>query len=145
MKKKMQNFWSEFKIFISRGNVMNLAIGVIIGSAFSEITKSLVADILSPLIGCFTQADLSGWAFSIGPDAQIRYGAFLSAIINFLILAFVVFLLTRALNKLTSLAEKAKDIPPDPPTTKTCPYCISEIPIAAARCPHCTSHLEPAE
>lgn len=135
---KTKSFLKEFKVFIARGNAMNLAIGVIIGSAFSAITNSLVGDIISPVIGIFTQADLSGLVLHLGA-VEIRYGAFITAVINFLIIAFVVFLLVKLLNRLSTMGEKKKEDPA--PTTQKCPYCKSEIDIAAVRCPFCTSEI----
>ena len=136
---KKNGFWSEFRQFIAKGNVMNLAVGVIIGAAFQAITNSLVNDIISPVIGLFASADMSAWSVMIG-GAEIRYGAFLTAIINFLIMALVIFLLVKILNRIMAMGKK-----PDPkaePTTKKCPFCCSEIAIEATRCPHCTSELE---
>lgn len=137
MKKNV--FWSEFRQFIAKGNVMNLAVGVIIGAAFQAITNSLVNDIISPVIGLFASADMSAWSVMIG-GAEIRYGAFLTAIINFLIMALVIFLLVKFLNRIMAMGKKPE--PKAEPTTKKCPFCCSEIAIEATRCPHCTSELE---
>ena len=138
----MKGFMNEFKAFISKGNVMNLAVGVIIGAAFQAITTSLVNDIISPFLGLFTPTDMSGWTFMLG-QAEIRYGAFLTAIVNFLVMAFVVFLLVRFVNKLMDLGKKpAVEEAPAAPTTKKCPFCCSEIAIEATRCPHCTSEVK---
>ena len=137
----MKGFMNEFKAFIAKGNVMNLAVGVIIGAAFQAITTSLVNDIISPFLGLFTPTDMSGWTFMIG-NAEIRYGAFLTAIVNFLIMAFVVFLLVKFVNKLMDLGKKPVEEAPAAPTTKKCPFCCSEIAIDATRCPHCTSELK---
>ncbi|HCU33192.1 MAG TPA: large conductance mechanosensitive channel protein MscL [Ruminococcaceae bacterium] len=137
MKKNV--FWSEFRQFIAKGNVMNLAVGVIIGAAFQAITNSLVNDIISPVIGLFASADMSAWSVMIG-GAEIRYGAFLTAIINFLIMALVIFLLVKFLNRIMAMGKKPE--PEAEPTTKKCPFCCSEIAIEATRCPHCTSELE---
>lgn len=136
---KKNGFWSEFRQFIAKGNVMNLAVGVIIGAAFQAITNSLVNDIISPVIGLFASADMSAWSVMIG-GAEIRYGAFLTAIINFLIMALVIFLLVKILNRIMAMGKKPK--PKAEPTTKKCPFCCSEIAIEATRCPHCTSELE---
>ena len=137
----MKGFMNEFKAFIAKGNVMNLAVGVIIGAAFQAITTSLVNDIISPFLGLFTPTDMSGWTFMIG-NAEIRYGAFLTAIVNFLIMAFVVFLLVKFVNKLMDLGKKPAEEAPAAPTTKKCPFCCSDIAIEATRCPHCTSELK---
>lgn len=136
---KKNGFWSEFRQFIAKGNVMNLAVGVIIGAAFQAITNSLVNDIISPVIGLFASADMSAWSVMIG-GAEIRYGAFLTAIINFLIMALVIFLLVKILNRIMAIGKKPE--PKAEPTTKKCPFCCSEIAIEATRCPHCTSELE---
>lgn len=137
----MKGFMNEFKAFIAKGNVMNLAVGVIIGAAFQAITTSLVNDIISPFLGLFTPTDMSGWTCMIG-NAEIRYGAFLTAIVNFLIMAFVVFLLVKFVNKLMDLGKKPVEEAPAAPTTKKCPFCCSDIAIEATRCPHCTSELK---
>jgi len=138
----MKKFLEEFKAFALRGNVMNLAVGVIIGGAFQAITNSLVNDIISPLIGLVANTDLSYLTFTVR-DVEVRYGAFLTAIINFVIMAFVIFWLVKGINALLDLSEKKEEpAPPAEPTTKQCPYCMSEIAIEATRCPHCTSQLD---
>lgn len=128
-----------------KGNVLDLAVAVIIGGAFQSIITSLVNDIISPLIGCFAKTDFSSFSIEIG-DAEIRYGAFITAAINFVIMAFVIFIFIRWINKLVELASKIdirkeKEDEPEEASTKVCPYCISEIPLHAVRCPHCTSQL----
>lgn len=153
----MKKFVNEFKVFIMRGNVMDLAVGVIIGAAFQAIVNSLVNDIITPLISLFTGGlDFSNLFIQLNgaekyatvADAQkagvavLAYGSFITAVINFLIMAFVIFCLVKAINTLS-----AKMIPSEPekeeaPTTKKCPYCQSEISIKATRCPHCTSEIE---
>lgn len=135
----MRKFFNEFREFISRGNVMNLAVGVIIGAAFQAIVKSLTDDIISPLLGLFLKKDFSAWSITVG-EAHIKYGSFITAVINFLIMAFVIFLLVKAVNKVMELGVK-KDLSPSEPTTKKCPFCCSEISLSAKRCPHCTSDL----
>lgn len=134
----MKKFLSEFKKFALRGNVMDLAVGVIIGGAFQGIVKSLVDDLISPLIGLVANTDLSRFLLTIG-GVEIRYGSFLTAVINFIIMAFVIFLLVQLLNRLSSFGKKP-EIKTE--TTKICPYCKSAIDITAIRCPHCTSILE---
>lgn len=135
----MKNFLNEFKQFALQGNVMNLAVGVIIGAAFQSVVTSLTDNILSPIIGLFTGQNFDALmieAFGI----TLKYGAFITSVINFLIMAFVVFLLVRTMNRVMSIGRK-----PEPelvPTTKKCPYCMSDIDISALRCPHCTSQLE---
>ena len=133
----MKSFFGEFKKFILRGNVIDLAVGVIIGAAFQAIVTSLVDDIISPLIGLIANTDLSAMVATVG-DVEIRWGAFITAIINFIIMAFVIFLIVKAINKAAELSKKKEE---EAPTTKKCPYCKSEIPIEATRCPHCTSEL----
>ncbi len=161
----------EFKEFALKGNVMDLAVGVIIGGAFQKIVSSLVSDIIMPAISMITgKIDYSDLAFTVG-DVSITYGNFITAVIDFLIVAFVLFLIVRYMNKLNKKLEEAKlqelsriskiggigdkiannkfiknrkkkeEKEPEP-TTKICPFCVSEISIKATRCPHCTSVLE---
>lgn len=136
----MKKFLQEFKEFALRGNVMDLAIGVIIGAAFQAIINSLVNDIISPLIGLIANTDLSDLQFKI-LDVPIRYGSFLTAVINFIIMAFAIFLLVKGMNAVASFGRRNKENEPEVPTTKECPFCLSEISIKAVRCPHCTSEL----
>lgn len=135
----MKKFLKEFKEFALRGNVMDLAIGVIIGAAFQSIIKSLVDDVLSPLIGLFAKTDLSYLKLNIN-GVDIKYGSFLTAVINFLIMVFIIFLLVKGMNALAGLGRKKEETAPEP-TTKQCPYCKSEIDIEATKCPHCTSDI----
>lgn len=142
--------WKEFRDFAMRGNVIDLAVGIIIGAAFGKIVTSLVNDILMPPLGLvlgrvdFTNlfVNLSSKHFDSLADAKaagaatINYGVFINNIIDFLIVAFAVFLLVQQVNRLTK-----KPAPPDAPTTKECPYCASAIPLKAVRCPNCTSEL----
>jgi large conductance mechanosensitive channel len=128
----------EFKAFIMRGNVMDLAVGVIIGGAFGKIVSSLVTDILMPLIGLLIGGiDFNNLAFSLG-SATVTYGVFINSVIDFLIIALVIFLLVKGLNSLQKKPAPAADAEP---TTKECPYCLSVILVKATRCPHCTSEL----
>ncbi len=130
--------FKEFREFVMRGNVLDLAVAVIIGGAFGKIITSLVNDILTPLIGLLLGGvNFSGLAWQFG-NAVITYGNFIQAIIDFLIVALVIFLIVKAAN---SLAKKEKDVPPEAPTIKDCPYCFTSIPIKASRCPNCTSEL----
>lgn len=145
----MKKFFKEFKEFISRGNVLNLAVGVIIGAAFQSIVKSLTDDIISPVIGLIFKTDFKDMAIVVKeatatePELAIRYGAFITAVINFIIMAFVVFLIVKGVNKLMDLGKKPEaPAAPAAPTTKKCPYCMSEIAIEATRCPHCTSEIK---
>ena len=143
----------EFKAFVMRGNVLDLAIAVIIGGAFGKIISSLVSDILMPLIGLilgrlsFTDLfiildgnkyDSLAQAREMG-GAVLAYGSFLQNIIDFLIIAFVIFLMVRTVNKLTTKPEQAPQV--EEPTEKECPFCSTTIPIKAIRCPNCTSDL----
>jgi large conductance mechanosensitive channel len=126
----------EFREFVMRGNVLDLAIAVIIGSAFGKIVGSLVEHILTPLIGLLMGGvDFSGIKSTVG-DAEIMWGLFIQAIIDFIIIAFVIFLIIKAVNKMK------KAPPPADPTTKECPYCFSVISIKATRCQNCTSELK---
>lgn len=142
--------WKEFKQFAMRGPVLDLAIGVIIGAAFGKIVTSLVNDVVMPPIGLILGhvdfsnlfLNLSGTHYASVADAKkagaatLNYGVFLNTVIEFLIIAFVVFLLVRAVNKMF-----AKPEPAAAPTAKDCPFCYSSIPIKATRCPNCTSQL----
>ena len=132
----MRKFIEEFKKFISKGNVMDMAVGIIIGGAFTSIVSSLVNDIINPLLGLFGGMNFDQLAWNITGDVTLYYGKFITAVVNFLIMAFIVFILVKAINTAASKFQKkeeAKD-----PTTKKCPYCKSEIALEATRCPHCT-------
>ena len=124
----------EFREFAIRGNVMDLAVAVIIGGAFGKIITSLVGDVLMPLIGLILGGvNFSELAITVGA-AEVKWGAFVQSIIDFVIIAFVIFLLVRSMNRL-------KREEPVTPTTKECPHCFTTIPLKAARCPNCTSQL----
>ena len=141
--KKGKGFLAEFKKFITRGNVMDMAVGVIVGGAFTSIVTSLNKDILTPLLGLIGGTDFSYLMVTLGEgeDAPVlAYGNFITAIINFLITAFVIFLLIKTINSIADRFKKKEE--PAAPTTKTCPFCKSTIAIDATRCPHCTSTLE---
>jgi large conductance mechanosensitive channel len=153
----------EFKEFATRGNIMDLAVGVIIGGAFQKIVNSLVSDIIMPFISIITgKVDFSDMVLTIG-SATISYGNFITEIVNFLIIAFSIFLFVKYLNSMNKKLEKIKfgelekitekldkngklkkkkEKPAPEPTSKICPFCLSEINIKASRCPHCTSILE---
>lgn len=155
----------EFKEFISKGNVMDMAVGVIIGGAFTSIVNALTSCFIKPILGLIGGAEVKG-TIPLGNSGQaLDYGTFLTAVINFLIVAFVLFIILRTINtanakskeRLEKLAEKvnkkvklnkkgkSKTVEPEvvpEPTTKICPYCLSEINYKATRCPHCTSELE---
>ena len=127
---------NDFKKFIIQGNVMDLAVALIIGAAFGLIISSLVNDILMPLIGLLMGGiDFSGLAITVG-SAKVGYGLFIQAIVNFLIVALVIFMLIRTLNSMK------KPAPVAAPTTKECPRCFTAIPLKATRCPNCTSELK---
>jgi large conductance mechanosensitive channel len=152
---KGNGFFGEFKKFIMRGNVIDLAVGVIVGGAFQAIVKSLVDDVVMPVISLATKginfADLfialDGGEYATLAAAQeagaatLNYGNFISAILNFLIMAFVVFLLVKGINAVAEKTKKPAEEAPAEPTTKECPYCKSEIAIGATKCPNCTSDL----
>ena len=129
----MKKFIEEFKTFALRGNMMDMAVGVLIGGAFSGIVSSLTDNFINPLLNVctggqmYTLQDVAGFA-----------SAFISSLFNFLIMAFVLFCLLKGVNKLMSLGKKEE---PAAPTTKKCPFCMSDIDIAATRCPHCTSEI----
>jgi len=125
----------EFKDFIMRGNVLDLAVAVIIGGAFGKIVSSLVNDMLMPLIGLLMgRVNFSELAWNVGA-ASVKWGAFVQTIIDFVIVAFIIFLIIKAANKMK------KPAPVAAPTTKECPHCLSTINIKATRCPNCTSQL----
>ncbi len=147
----------EFKEFALKGNIMDMAIGVIIGGAFQKIVTSLVNDIIMPAISIFTgKVDFSDLVVTVG-SSSIKYGSFITTIVDFLIIAFSIFIAIRTINKLNDRAKqdldkmskktklfkgkKKKEEPIPEPTTKICPYCLSEVNIKATRCPHCTSEL----
>ena len=141
----MKGFFEEFKKFIMRGNVLDLAVGVIIGGAFTAIVTSLNTDILSPLLGLIGGTDFTHLTITLGEGKNapvLAYGSFITAIINFLVTAFAIFCLIKLINTLSAKLSKKEEPAPAAPTTKECPYCKSQIAIAATRCPNCTSHLE---
>jgi large conductance mechanosensitive channel len=149
----------EFRTFIMRGNVLDLAIAVIIGGAFGKIVTSLVNDIIMPPIGLLLgQVDFSNLFLSLNGQSYpnlaaakdagaptLNYGVFLNTVIEFLIIAIAIFLVVRAVNRIEMGVHKPAPVVPPAPTTKECPYCYSTIPIKATRCPNCTSVLEVTE
>ena len=135
----MKGFISEFKEFALRGNVMDMAIGIIIGAAFTAIVTALVDNIISPIIGMFVKVDFNHLVATVN-GVDLKYGAFIMAVVNFVIVALVLFSIIKAMNKATSLTKKEEETEEEP-TTKECPFCLQEIPIKATRCPHCTSEL----
>ncbi len=138
----MKKFFGEFKEFINKGNVMDMAVGIIVGGAFTAIVSALTDNIINPLIGSIFKMDFSDLAVTIN-GAELKYGAFIMAVINFIIIAFVLFLIVKGMNTLRAKAEekKKKEEVEAAPTTKVCPFCKSEVSIDATRCPHCTSEL----
>jgi large conductance mechanosensitive channel len=156
----MKKMLEEFKDFVARGNVMDLAIGVIIGGAFSTVVKSLVDNLLMPpfgaLLGNVDFSDLfvvlkgadvlpTNATLQMARDAGAvvwAYGAFLSDVISFLLLALGVFFLIKAFDKLQKAAQKPEEVQEEAPVEKECPYCMKQIPVNATRCPHCTSTLD---
>jgi large conductance mechanosensitive channel len=148
--------FKEFKEFAMRGNVIDMAVGIVIGAAFGTIVKSLVSDIIMPPIGLLLgkvdfanlfavlkQGEAVAGPYASLVDAQaagavtINYGLFINTIISFIIVAFAIFMVIRTMNNL----KKKEEAPPAEPTTQDCPYCLTSIPIKATRCPHCTSKL----
>jgi large conductance mechanosensitive channel len=143
----------EFKAFALRGNVLDLAIGIIIGGAFSNIVSSFVSDILMPPVGLLLgNTDFSNFFINLSGGrydslaaaeeagaATLNYGLFINTVLDFIIIAFALFLIVRQVNR---LQRKEEEEQPAEPTTKECPHCLTEIPIKATRCPHCTSRLE---
>lgn len=162
--KKMGGFMGEFRQFALRGNVVDLAVGVIIGGAFQKIVSSVVSDLIMPFVGLLTGGinftdqfvvlkypegaeGVTYATLKAATDAgatTFNYGAFITAVIDFIIMAFVIFLLVKGINKLTT-RRKAEPETEETPSTKVCPFCRSEISIEAIRCPHCTSVLEEAD
>lgn len=136
----MKKFIHEFKEFISRGNVMDMAVGIIIGGAFTSIVSSFVEDIINPILGLFGGVNFDKLSWNILGEVTLNYGKFLTAVINFLIMALVLFIIIKAMNNAVARFVPKKE--EETVTTKVCPYCKSEIAIDAVRCPHCTSVLE---
>ena len=153
----MKSFFNEFKKFIARGNVMDMAVGIIIGAAFTKIVNSLVADIIMPPISLLLgNVDFTNWFIVLREGAEtaapyasldaakaagavtMNLGFFINSIISFLIVAFAIFVIIKAINKMKEEPAPA----PAAPTTKKCPYCFSEIDIKATKCPHCTSDIK---
>jgi large conductance mechanosensitive channel len=150
--------WKDFKEFALRGNVVDMAVGIIIGAAFGTIVKSLVSDIIMPPIGLLLgNVDFNQlfWIIKEGTEAAgpyatieaareagavtINYGVFINTLISFLIVAYSIFVVIRSLNR---LKKKQEEIPPEAPTIKNCPFCFESISINATRCPHCTAELK---
>jgi large conductance mechanosensitive channel len=166
MLKNKKKLMGEFKTFAMRGNVIDLAVGVIIGAAFQKIVSSLVNDLIMPIIGLITGGSNFNEQFlilrlpegidksqvtSLATAATLKvptfnYGSFITTVLDFLIVALVIFLMVKGINRLNVIKKKEEETPQAPaPTTKRCPYCKSEIAIEATRCPHCTSELDKTE
>lgn len=152
-------FFKEFKEFAMKGNVIDMAVGLVIGGAFQSIIKSLVEDIIMPFTALFTgNVDYTDWVINVS-SAQIRIGSFITALINFLIIALSIFLALKVVMGINARLEKMnkevegkiskklrkgkkEEVEESEPETKVCPYCLSEVKFKATRCPHCTSELE---
>ncbi|MGI6071720.1 MAG: large conductance mechanosensitive channel protein MscL [Lachnospiraceae bacterium] len=138
----MKKIFGEFKEFISKGNVVDMAVGVVIGAAFRAIVDSVVTDVISPVVGIIFKVDFSALSVVIN-GSEITYGKFIMAVVKFFIIAIVLFIFVKAVNKFRRLSEKKH--PEEAPKTKKCPYCLSEIHVEATKCPHCTSELPEEE
>ena len=129
----------EFRDFLLRGNVVDLAVAVVIGAAFTAVVTSFTTNILTPLLGLIGVPDLSSWTFTLSNGTEFKYGLFLNAVISFIIVALVIFfVVVKPMNALEARRQKGEE---QAPTTKTCPECASTIPLAAKRCPNCTQPL----
>ncbi len=135
----MKKFMNEFRTFIQRGNVMDMAVGIIIGGAFTTIVTSLVDDIINPILGIFGGMNFDNLSVTLAGDATLNYGKFITSVINFLIMAVIIFFIMKAMNHFSAKISPKKEAAP---TEKECPYCKTKIAIAAVKCPHCTSDLE---
>ncbi len=135
----MKKFLAEFKEFALRGNIIDMAVGIIIGGAFTAIVTALTTNFIQPILDFVTRAHPEFYTWS---ELSGFISAFITAVINFIIIALVLFLILKGVNSLTALTSRKKEEEPAAPTTKVCPFCKSEIAIEATRCPHCTSQLE---
>ena len=152
----MKHIINEFKEFIMRGNVLDLAVGVIIGGAFQKIIASLVNDVIMPVITlCTGGIDFTNWFIALDGNhyntlqdavaakaATLNYGTFLTEVINFIIMAFIIFMMVKMMNSLSRKVKKPQDMEDAAAATRVCPYCKSEISAEAVSCPHCTSSLD---
>lgn len=155
----MKKLLEEFKAFALKGNMVDLAVGMMIGSAFTSIVNSLVNDIFMPVLSLFTgKIDFTNMFIALdggeyasleaakeAAAATLNYGAFITQTINFVLMAFVVFLTVKCLNRMSAKGKKEEPAAPAAPTEKMCPYCRQMIPLEAVRCPHCTSQLDEAQ
>ncbi len=135
----MKKFLQEFKEFALQGNVMSMAVGVIVGAAFKDLVTSFTDNIITPIINCIGGAEIQGRIHLLG-EQYINYGAFITAVINFLIMAFIIFLMVKGMNSLANIGKK-KEEAAEEAATKECPYCKSEIHKDATKCPHCASEV----
>ncbi len=135
----MKKFLQEFKEFALQGNVMSMAVGVIVGAAFKDLVTSFTDNVITPIINCIGGAEIQGRIHLLG-EQYINYGAFITAVINFLIMAFIIFLMVKGMNSLANIGKK-KEEAAEEATTKECPYCKSEIHKDATKCPHCASEV----
>lgn len=135
----IKKFANEFKEFALKGNVMDLAVGVIIGAAFQDIVTSFTESFINPIISSIGGAEVGGQIEILSTGQYLKYGNFLTAVINFVIMALVIFILMKMINKLISIGKHDE---PAAPETKTCPFCKSDIHLEATRCPHCTAVIE---
>jgi len=140
----MKKLLNEFKEFAIKGNALNLAVGVIIGAAFQSVVSSLTNDILSPIIGLFTGNNIDSHEIAV-LGVTIRYGAFITSVMNFLIMAFVVFLLVKFLNKLSAVTIRRGEPEAAAPEPRKCPFCLTVVDAAATRCPACSSWINTNE
>jgi large conductance mechanosensitive channel len=155
-KEKAGKFISEFKAFALKGNMVDMAIGMIIGTAFSGLVSGLVKNIFTPALSIFTgKIDFQNLFYAMDGNtyatleaakeagaATLNYGSFISAVINFFIMSIVIFALVKTMNTIAALTRKKKEEAPAAPTTKKCPFCCSDIAIEAKKCPHCTSEVQ---
>lgn len=143
--KKVGGFINEFKEFALKGNVMSMAVGVLIGGAFSSLVTSLTDNLINPILNCFGKIDTDGAAGLVLKinGQSLQFGTFIADVVNFIIMAFIVFLLVKGMNRLGDIGKKKEE--PAEPTTRECPYCTSVISIKATKCPHCTSDVPAPE
>jgi large conductance mechanosensitive channel len=135
----MRKMWAEFKSFAFRGNLIDLAVAVILGLAFNEVIQALANGVLLEIVAAiFGQPDFNKLTIDLG-TAEIRYGLFLAALVNFFLIALALFFVVRAVNRVL----QPQGAPVDPPKTRECPYCFTAIPLVATRCSGCTSQVEP--
>ena len=135
----MKKFLEEFKEFALKGNVMDMAVGVIVGAAFGNIITALTENVINPIIGCIGNPEVTGFVIPLIKGQEINLGALITDIINFLLMALVLFMVIKAMNKAMSIGKKKEE--EAAPLTRKCPYCMSEIDIKATKCPHCTSDV----